>query len=204
MTDCNDEGVVVGGKPLPARTILWAAGVAASPAAQWLGMSADRAGRAEVEPDLTIPGHPEIFVIGDTAKVAWKDGKMVPGVAPAAKQQAWHVAKTIRARLGGESATRPFAYKHDGDMATIGKWAAVVDFGWMKLTGWPAWWLWGIAHIFFLIGLRYRIAVMLSWLWIYLTGQRSARLITQRGEAPETAAQTTPEERPQPRRRKAA
>jgi NADH dehydrogenase len=179
VTECNADGVTYGGMLLPSHTIIWAAGVAASPAAQWLDIPSDRAGRAQILPDLTVPGHPEIFVIGDTAHVQWTDGKLVPGVAPAAKQQGWHVAASIKARLDGKDAARPFQYKHQGDLATIGKWAAAIDFGWLKLTGWPAWFLWGIAHIYYLIGFRYRITVMLSWLWIYITGQRSARLITQ-------------------------
>lgn len=184
VTSCTADGITYDSKFLPAKTIIWAAGVAASPAAQWLGAEADRVGRALVAPDLTVPGHPEIFVIGDAAHVDWKDGRIVPGIAPAAKQQGWHVAATIRARLKGDAAARPFVYKHDGDLATIGKRAAVIDFGWIKMKGWPAWWLWGIAHIYYLIGLRYRFAVILSWLWIYVTGQRSARLITQ-GETPQ-------------------
>ncbi|PBC09589.1 NAD(P)/FAD-dependent oxidoreductase [Mesorhizobium sp. WSM3859] len=179
VTQLDADGVVFGDKQLPARTIIWAAGVAASPAAEWLGAPADRAGRVLVEPDLTVPGSPEIFVIGDTAHVLRPDGKPVPGVAPSAKQEGKHVAATIKARLAGDSATRPFQYRHAGDLATIGKRAAAIDFGWIKLTGWLAWWLWGIAHIYFLIDFRNRLAVSLSWLWIYLTGQRSARLITQ-------------------------
>lgn len=179
VTRCDAEGVVFGDTQLPARTILWAAGVAASPAAEWLGAAADRAGRVLVEPDLTVPGSPEIFVVGDAAHVLRPDGRMVPGVAPAAKQQGRHVAATIKARLAGDATPRPFRYKHDGDLATIGKRAAAIDFGWIKLTGRLAWWLWGLAHIYFLIGFRNRLAVSLSWLWIYLTGQRSARLITQ-------------------------
>ncbi|PDQ18972.1 FAD-dependent oxidoreductase [Mesorhizobium sanjuanii] len=179
VTRCDAEGVVFGETQLPARTILWAAGVAASPAAEWLGAAADRAGRVLVEPDLTLPGSPEIFVIGDAAHVLRPDGRMVPGVAPAAKQQGKHVAATVKARLAGDTAPRPFRYRHDGDLATIGKRAAAIDFGWIKLTGRLAWWLWGFAHIYFLIGFRNRLAVSLSWLWIYLTGQRSARLITQ-------------------------
>ncbi|MCF6120649.1 NAD(P)/FAD-dependent oxidoreductase [Mesorhizobium muleiense] len=179
VTRCDAEGVVFGETHLPARTILWAAGVAASPAAEWLGAAADRAGRVLVEPDLTVPGSPEIFVVGDAAHVLRPDGRMVPGVAPAAKQQGRHVAATIKARLAGDLAPRPFRYRHDGDLATIGKRAAAIDFGWIKLTGRLAWWLWGLAHIYFLIGFRNRLAVSLSWLWIYLTGQRSARLITQ-------------------------
>lgn len=179
VTECSADGVVFGGERLEARTIIWAAGVAASPAAEWLDAASDRVGRVLVEPDLTVPGLPEIFVIGDTAHVEWKDGKLVPGVAPAAKQQGWFVAATIRRRLAGDVERRPFAYRHDGDLATIGKRAAVIDFGRLRLKGWIAWWAWGIAHIYFLIGLRNRVAVSLSWLWIYLTGQRSARLITQ-------------------------
>jgi len=179
VTSCDAEGVVFGGVTLPARTILWAAGVAASPAAEWLGAAADRAGRVLVEPDLTVPGSSDIFVIGDAAHVLRPDGKTVPGVAPAAKQEGRHVAETVKARLAGNTSPRPFRYRHDGDLATIGKRAAVIDFGWLKLTGWPAWWLWGVAHIYFLIGFRNRLAVSLSWLWIYATGQRSARLITQ-------------------------
>ncbi|MER9635664.1 NAD(P)/FAD-dependent oxidoreductase [Mesorhizobium sp. M0228] len=179
VTRCDAEGVVFGDRHLPARTILWAAGVAASPAAEWLGTAADRAGRVLVEPDLTVPGNPEIFVIGDAAHVLRPDGRLVPGVAPAAKQQGRHVAATIKARLAGDTTVRPFRYRHDGDLATIGKRAAAIDFGWIKLTGRLAWWLWGLAHIYFLIGFRNRLAVSLSWLWIYFTGQRSARLITQ-------------------------
>lgn len=182
VTDCNADGVTFGGQKLPAGAIIWAAGVAASPAAEWVGVAGDRVGRLIVEPDLTVPGHAEIFAIGDTAHVAWKEGRLVPGIAPAAKQQGRHVAAAIRARLSGDNAPRPFRYKHDGDLATIGKRAAAIDFGWIKLTGWIAWWMWGIAHIYFLIGLRNRLTVSLSWLWIYVTGQRSARLITQGGD----------------------
>ncbi|KQZ13562.1 NADH dehydrogenase [Mesorhizobium sp. Root554] len=179
VSECDAEGVVFGGQRLPAQTIIWAAGVAASPAAEWLGVAADRAGRIMVEPDLTVPGHADIFAVGDTAHVAWKEGRLVPGVAPAAKQQGRHVAKTVLARLAGDDGPKPFQYRHDGDLATIGKRAAAIDFGWIKLTGRLAWWIWGIAHIYFLIGLRNRLTVSLSWLWIYVTGQRSARLITQ-------------------------
>ena len=179
VSECTADGVVFGGERLPAGTIIWAAGVAASPAAEWLGVAADRAGRIMVEPDLTVPGHSDVFALGDTAHVEWKEGRLVPGVAPAAKQQGKHVAATVRARLAGDTALRPFRYRHDGDLATIGKRAAAIDFGWIKLKGWIAWWIWGFAHIYFLIGLRNRLTVSLSWLWIYVTGQRSARLITQ-------------------------
>ncbi|MEQ1944516.1 NAD(P)/FAD-dependent oxidoreductase [Mesorhizobium sp. VNQ89] len=179
VTECAADGVVFGGRHLPAGAVIWAAGVAASPAAEWLVAKADKAGRIIVEPDLTLPGHPEIFAIGDTALVRWDADRNVPGIAPAAKQQGMHVAATIKARLAGDRSSRPFKYRHAGDLATIGKRAAAIDFGWMKLKGRLAWWIWGIAHIYFLIGLRNRISVMLSWLWIYVSGQRSARLITQ-------------------------
>jgi NADH dehydrogenase len=191
VTACSAEGVVFGGNLLPAATVIWAAGVQASPAAQWLGSAADRAGRAIVEPDLTAPGHPEIFVIGDTAAVFDQTGSPVPGIAPAAKQQGRHVAATIRARLTEQHGFRRFQYEHDGSLATIGKRLAIVDFGWIKLRGALAWWIWGLAHIYFLIGVRNRLSVALSWLWIHARDQRSARLITQ-GEAGLKRQKTAP------------
>jgi len=179
VSECSADGVIFGGKPLAAKVILWAAGVRASPAAAWLGLPADNAGRLKVQPDLTAPGRPGIFVIGDTATIdAWK-GKPVPGIAPAAKQQGAHVADVIKRRVGGDFAPRAFRYQHSGNLATIGKRSAVIDFGWIKVRGWVAWWIWGLAHIYFLIGMRNRLAVALSWLWIYVTGNRSACLITQ-------------------------
>jgi len=180
VTACTPEGVVIGEEPLPAATVIWAAGVRASPAGAWLAAPMDRAGRVEVEPDLSLPGHPEIFVIGDTAMVKDQDGKPVPGIAPAAKQQGRHVAATIKRRLAGDKAPRPFAYSHAGSLATVGKRVAIIDFGRVKLKGSLAWWLWGLAHIYFLIGVRNRLSVALSWLWIHARDQRSARLITQR------------------------
>jgi NADH dehydrogenase len=179
VTDCNSSGVRIGDHTVEADVILWAAGVRASPAASWLGAQADSAGRVKVEPDLTVPGHSEIFVIGDTATINVWNGKPAPGIAPAAKQQGIYVARVIKRRLAGDSQPRVFRYRHAGDLATIGKRSAVIDFGWCKLKGWIAWWVWGLAHIYFLIGLRNRLAVALSWLWIYLTGSRSACLITQ-------------------------
>jgi NADH dehydrogenase len=182
VTQCTADGVEIDGALLPAKTILWAAGVAASPAAEWLSAPADRSGRILVRPDLAVPGHADIFAIGDTAHVDMADGSLVPGIAPAAKQEGRYVARMIEARRRGDNPPPPFRYKDAGSLATIGKRAAIVDFGWLRLTGRLAWWLWGIAHIYFLIGLRHRITVFLSWLWIYFTGQRSARLIT-RGDA---------------------
>ena len=184
VRECSAEGVIYGDRPLAAKVILWAAGVRASSAAAWAGLPADNAGRAQVETDLTAPGHPEIFVIGDTATINAWHGKPVPGIAPAAKQQGTHVARTITRRLRGDSAPRPFRYRHSGNLATIGKRAAVIDFGWIKLRGRLAWWIWGFAHIYFLIGVRNRLAVALSWLWIYATGSRNACLITQGEQRP--------------------
>ena len=179
VTACDATGIRIGDEAVPARTVIWAAGVQASEAARWLDIPADRAGRAIVGPDLTAPGLPGVFVIGDTAHVAI-DGKQVPGVAPAAKQQGAYVAKVIRARLTGRPAPGPFAYGHLGNLATVGRSAAVIDFERVQLTGWIAWWIWGIAHIYFLIGTRSRIAVAISWLWSFLSGGHSARLITQK------------------------
>jgi NADH dehydrogenase len=178
VTECSADGVVYGGHRLQARTLIWAAGVRASPAAEWLGAEADRAGRLEVLPDLTVPGHPDIFAIGDTITIADPDGKAVPGIAPAAKQQGRYVAASIKARLAGKTPA-PFRYSHAGSLAQIGKRKAVIDFGMIKLRGTIAWWIWGIAHIYFLIGLRNRLSVAISWLWIHARDQRAARLITQ-------------------------
>lgn len=181
VTDVQAGQVTFDETTVKAGTIIWAAGVLASPAAKWLGVEADRAGRVKVNPDLTIPGSPEIFAVGDVVTINANKGKPVPGIGDAAKQGGRYAARLIKARLDGRTLP-PFAYKHLGDIATIGRSAAVIDFGWLQLTGWVGWWAWGLAHIYFLIGVRNRIFVALSWLWIYLTGQRSARLITQ-GEA---------------------
>ncbi|WP_113408080.1 NAD(P)/FAD-dependent oxidoreductase [Hyphomicrobiales bacterium] len=180
VTSCSAEGVTIGDSFVPCRTIVWAAGVEASPAAKWLGIPADRAGRAIVDKELRAPGKDDIFIIGDTALVLREDDSPVPGIAPAAKQQGDYVAKVIRAKLAGKPMPGPFRYRHQGSLATIGKSAAIIDFGWLKLKGWIAWWVWGLAHIYFLIGVRWRIAVAWSWLWIYVSRQHSARLITQR------------------------
>ncbi|MBN9317946.1 MAG: NAD(P)/FAD-dependent oxidoreductase [Devosia sp.] len=181
VTHVTADTVEFDGDVLHAGTIIWAAGVLASPAAKWLNAEADRAGRIKVEADLTVPGHPEIFAIGDTATVAGPAGKPVPGIGDAAKQGGKYAAAVIRARLTGRT-IGPFRYRHLGDIATVGKSAALIDFGWLQLTGWIGWWTWGLAHIYFLIGLKNRVSVAISWLWIYLTGHRGARLITW-GEA---------------------
>jgi len=178
VTTCDARGIIMGEKRVSSQTVVWAAGVAASPAARWLGTLADRAGRVVVGPNLTLPGDNNIFVIGDTASVKDKMGKPLPGVAPVAKQQGSFVAKVIRARIADKTPPSAFVYSSAGNLATIGRNAAVVDFGWIKLTGFLAWALWSIVHIFFLIGFRTRLIVFIDWVWAYLTFQRGARLIT--------------------------
>lgn len=179
VTDISGEAIVLDGERIAARTAIWAAGVQASPAARWLDAAADRARRTQVEADLSLAGDPDIFVIGDTAAVTDAKGRAVPGIAPAAKQQGRYVARVIARRLKGQKAPGPFVYSHAGNLATIGPRAAVVDLGWITLKGGLAWWVWGLAHVYFLIGTRSRLAVALSWFWTYATGTNSARLITQ-------------------------
>ena len=179
VSECSVDHVVFGGRILETRTVIWAAGVMASRAAEWLHAPSDRVGRLMVLPNLTVPGHPEIFAIGDTVTIAGPDGKPVPGIAPAAKQEGRYVAMVVSRRLRGDTAIPEFHYRHAGSLATIGKRLAVIDFGPIKLRGALAWWIWGFAHIYFLIGLRNRLNVILNWLWIHLRDQRSGRLITQ-------------------------
>jgi NADH dehydrogenase len=191
VTEVSAHGVVYAGTAVASETIIWAAGVLASPAAHWLGAEADRVGRIKVEPDLSVPGHPNIFAIGDTVTALAPDGRPVPGIGDAAKQGGRHAARVIKDRMAGNSAAKPFAYAHLGDIATIGRREALIDFGWIKLTGWIGWWTWGLAHIYFLIGLKNRLFIALNWLWIYLSGYRSARLITQDMPAPVNAPPAT-------------
>ncbi|MDQ3565626.1 MAG: NAD(P)/FAD-dependent oxidoreductase [Pseudomonadota bacterium] len=178
MTACDAGGVSLGDSPIPAATILWAAGVAAAPAAQWLGAEHDRAGRVIVKSDLSVPGLPNVFVIGDAALVLDPQGRPVPGIAPAAKQAGVYVARLIEARIAGQPAPPAFRYRNRGNLATVGRQSAVIDFGWLRLKGNLAWWIWGLAHIYFLISLRNRLLVALQWLWSYLTFERGTRLIT--------------------------
>jgi NADH dehydrogenase len=178
VSHCNTDGVVVEGEVIPSATVLWAAGVAASPAGRWLEAKTDRAGRVYVEPDLSVAGLPNCFVIGDAAAVKNKDGEPVPGVAPAAKQQGRYVARVIRARIGQKQLPPVFHYKSSGNLATIGRKSAVIDLPLLRLSGLLAWWVWGIAHIYFLIGVRSPLTVAINWLWQYITFGRGARLIT--------------------------
>jgi len=178
VENIDADGVMVSGKRIPAKTVVWAAGVMASPAAKWLRVAADNAGRVKVGPDLSVTGLPGIYAIGDTAlSTAWK-GQAVPGLAPAAKQGGAYVAKHILGRIEGKATPRPFAYRHLGSLATIGRKAAIADFGAMKLWGAPAWWLWGVIHVGFLVGLRNRLTTMINWFWAYLTFGGGIRLIT--------------------------
>jgi len=178
VTKCDARGVDLKNGRINAGTIIWAAGVTASPASHWLNAEADRAGRIKVKPDLSVPGHPEIFVIGDTAAIADSEGHPIPGIAPAAKQMGKYVGKLLTRRIAGREAGKPFRYVHLGDLATIGRRAAVVKFGPLELKGFVGWLFWSIAHIYFLIGLRNRFVVAFNWFWDYLTFQRGARLIT--------------------------
>ena len=174
---CDACGVDADHGRIDASTIIWAAGVVASPAASWLGAAHDRAGRVLVRPDLSVPDHPEVFVIGDAAAIHGDDGEPVPGVAPAAKQMGNYVGRLIAARLAGKSLPA-FRYRNLGELATIGRRAAVVKFGRLHLKGFIGWLFWSFAHIYFLIGVKNRFIVAFTWLWDYLTFQRGARLIT--------------------------
>ena len=178
VEQCDEGGITHRGQRIPARTIVWGAGVQASHAAKWLGAEKDRAGRVVVAKDLSVPGQRDIFVIGDTASVMDDKGNPVPGIAPAAKQMGAYVSRVIAARVAGRDEGRPFRYRHAGSLATIGRSAAIADFGWIRFKGWIAWWLWGVAHIYFLIDFRSRFIVALQWFWSYVTYRRGARLIT--------------------------
>ena len=178
ITGCDAAGVMLGEERLPAGTVIWAAGVAASSAAAWLGVEADRAGRVKVDARLTAPGSDDVFVIGDTSLTLDANGESLPGLAPVAKQQGAYVAEVIKARLAGKAHAPPFRYRDRGKLATIGRRAAIIAFGRLRLTGRLAWWIWGIAHIYFLISLRNRLIVAMQWLWSYVTFERGARLIT--------------------------
>jgi NADH dehydrogenase len=177
VTRIEPEAVWLGDVELQAHNVFWAAGVAASPLGRALGVATDRAGRVPVAPDCSLPGHPEVFVIGDLALLVEADGRQVPGVAQGAMQMGRHVANMIRGDLRGES-RRPFHYRDKGNLATIGRAAAVADIHGVRLSGLLAWLVWVFIHIAYLIGFRNRLIVMLQWAWAYLTYQRGIRLIT--------------------------
>lgn len=181
VTVVDGEGVTLGEERIAARTVLWAAGVAASPLGRSLDAPLDRAGRVIVQSDLSLPGHPEVFVLGDLASVQ-QEGRPVPGVAPAAKQMGQHVGRLITARLRGDTRAMPFRYRDAGSLATIGRMAAVAQFGKLRLSGLLAWWVWLGAHIWFLIGFRNRLVVLLDWAMAYWSQARHARIITGANE----------------------
>jgi len=186
VTHCSATGVTLGDESVAAGTVIWAAGLAASPAAYWLAVAGDHVGRVVVGPDLRPPGMYDVFVIGDTAFALDVAGKPLPGIAPVAKQQGAYVAEAIQARLAGKPAPPPFRYRDRGLLATVGRKTAVIAFGRRQLTGWFAWWVWGIAHSYFLISLRNRLIVTTQWLWSYFSFERGARLITGMVTRPES------------------
>jgi len=192
VTGIDDNGVILGDRAIASACVIWAAGVAASPVAKWLHAEADRAGRVFVGPDLALPGHPEIFIIGDCASVKDKSGKPLPGLAPVAKQQGEYLGKALSMRRRDPSrTTAPFRYQDFGALATVGRKIAIADFGKVHLRGFIGWLTWCVAHIYFLIGFRNRFSVALDWAWSYLTFERGARLITGPIDEPvPTAADT--------------
>ena len=191
----EEDAVYIGGERIPTRTILWAAGNAAAPLTRALGVPLDRAGRVMVEPDLSVPGHPEVFVIGDMAALVDVAGVSVPAVAPAANQQGSTAAENVKRTLRGKERVR-FRYRNKGNLATIGRYRAVADFGRFRMTGWIAWWFWLFVHIMYLVGFRNRVSVMLQWAYSYFTYNRGARLITHGELLDRTARNAPPTARP--------
>ncbi len=178
VVQCDERGVNLASGRIEAGSVIWAAGIMASPAAQWLSAEHDRGGRVVVRPDLSLQGFNDIFVIGDTASVKDASGRPVPGLASAAKQMGNYIGKLISARVSGQSLP-PFRYRHEGSLATIGRRAAVVELGPIQLRGFIGWMFWSAVHIYFLIGIRNRFVVAITWLWSYVTFKRGARLITE-------------------------
>jgi NADH dehydrogenase len=176
-------GVVIAGKRVSTKNVIWTAGVAASPAGKWLQTETDRAGRVKVEPDLSLPGHPNVLVIGDTSSLL-QNGKPLPGVAPVAMQEGEYAASVIASRIAGQEAPPPFHYKDKGNLSTVGRSFAIADLGWIRMYGFLAWVLWLVVHILYLIGFRNRVLVMFQWAWAYFTYQRGARLITDTALTP--------------------
>jgi NADH dehydrogenase FAD-containing subunit len=170
------EGVIAGGERITSKTVIWTAGVAPSPAGKWLGVETDHAGRVKIRGDLTVPGHPEILVVGDTASLD-QDGKALPGVAQVAMQQGRYAGRLIRARIKGSSCPPPFRYFDKGSMAVVGKNFALLQTGKVRMSGFLAWLAWAAVHLEFLATSSLRVSVFVQWVWTYLTGQRGSRLI---------------------------
>ena len=193
VEEVDADGVIVAGERIASHTVIWAAGVKASPAGAWIGAEADRAGRVLVNGDLSVPGHPEIFVLGDTASATGDGGKPLPGVAPVAMQQGRYVGRAIRARVEGRENPRPFKYFNKGNLATIGRSYAIADFGFARVSGFIAWVLWLGVHILYLIGFRNRLLVMVQWAWEYFTYEHGARIITPIRQPEQRALPAEPE-----------
>jgi NADH dehydrogenase/putative oxidoreductase len=181
VEEIDPDGVIVSGERIEGRTVIWAAGVIASPAARWLGAEHDQAGRIKVSADLSVPSHPNVFAIGDTAHCEDSAGRVVPGLAPAAKQGGIYVARQIKARIAGKRPLGAFRYQDMGIMATIGRKAAIADLRVIRVSGLLAWWLWGFIHVALLTGMRNRLNVLVDWTWFYLTYRGGFRLITGTG-----------------------
>ncbi len=188
VEDVRADGVTAGGQPIASRTVFWAAGTEATPVAKWLGVKAARHGLVEVGPDCTLPGHPEIFVIGDAAACKGADGRDLPGLGSVAKQQGHYVGGVIAARLAGRRAPAAFRYRDLGQLAMVGRSAAVADFGWIRLTGFIAWVVWSAVHLLLLVSARNRVVVYVNWIWAWLTYSRGARVITDMRQGADTPA----------------
>ena len=177
-------GVTAGGERIGAAIVVWTAGVAASPACRWLGVESAKTGQVQVDENLAVPGLYGVFAIGDTAVALDEEGKPLPGLAQVAHQQGKYVGRALARKIEGRPWPGPFHFRNYGNMATIGRNAAIADFGWWRTGGFVAWLLWGIVHIYLLIGFRNRVLVAIQWLWVYVTYQRGARLITGEHKAP--------------------
>jgi NADH dehydrogenase FAD-containing subunit len=183
----DEHGVIAGGERIASKTVIWTAGVAPSPAGKWLGVETDRAGRVRIQGDLSVPGHPEIFIVGDTASLD-QDGKPLPGVAQVAIQQGRYAGRLIRSRITGSSPPRPFRYFDKGSMAVVGKGFAILQTGKVQLSGFLAWLAWAAVHLEFLATSSLRVSVFIQWVWTYLTGQRGSRLIVNHHGGEQTMA----------------
>jgi NADH dehydrogenase FAD-containing subunit len=191
VDEIDEDGVIVAGERIASKTVIWTAGVSPSPAGTWLGVETDRAGRVRIQNDLTVPGHPEVFVIGDTASLD-QDGKPLPGVAQVAMQQGRYAGKLIHRRLSGEPVPRPFRYFDKGSMAVVGKGFAILETGKLAISGFLAWMAWAAIHLEFLAQSSLRLSVFVQWVWTYMTGQRGSRIIINYHPTPITpAAETT-------------
>ena len=191
VDEIDEDGVIVAGERIAAKTVIWTAGVAPSPAGKWLEAQTDRAGRVRIQGDLTVPGHPEIFVIGDTASLD-QDGKPLPGVAQVAMQQGRYAGKLIHRRLSGEPAPRPFRYFDKGNMAVVGKGFAILESGKVAISGFLAWMAWAAIHLEFLAQSSLRVSVFVQWVWTYMTDQRGSRIIVNHHATSVTPATEAP------------